>query len=285
MALEHGSAPPLAPGKDILWLRRSISVTKPTSLFTDLRVANPALRSMVQLILVKTSSGDMLEAAGNGLGPVLLEPDDAGYMLLARSVIGTVPAGLDLGAEDFVCPWMLRMLHSTGSSIKVGKQPTEHVLDANGYYVTNYGRELFRYQINPPAPPGNDAEGDAAEGAEAGEPVPPTTVHMTMQLRTLSPAVVNMYLLDVQADQVWGHDLEHIDPITALCTASMERDGRITATPLHFAEGLNEVVLPEVRLVHRPGRLPLDVIKARVHLPPPPHNCARNRVGGALSVK
>ena len=106
-------------------------------------MANPALRSMVQLILVKTSSGDMLEAAGDGLGPVLLEPDDAGYMLLARSVIGAVPAELDLGAEDFVCSWMLRMLYSTESSIDVGKQPTEHVLDANGYYVRTMVESSF----------------------------------------------------------------------------------------------------------------------------------------------
>jgi hypothetical protein len=112
---------------------------------------------------------------------------------------------------------------------------TEFVLDANGYYVRNLATELFRYAITPPSAPG------AAEGetAPAEEPV-----YMTVQLRTHSPALVDLYLLQVKKDQVWSQALEMIDPIAAICNASMERDAKITSTPLHLKRGLTSVMLP-----------------------------------------
>ena len=57
---------------------------------------------------------------------------------------------------------------------------------------------------------------------------------MTVQLRTHSPAVVKMWLLEVGADQVWsaGEDEAEVDPVTALCKTSMERDGSPAATSL-----------------------------------------------------
>ena len=250
MVLERGVAPPLTSGKEVIWLRRSLSVTVPTSLFLNLRVADPALRNSVQLMLVKSATGDMVEAANDCLGPLLLEPDDAGYMLLARSFIGMLPAGYDLAAEEFSCPWMLRSITDSGASVAVKNEPTEFVFDANGYYVDNYSSELFRYQINPPAPPPGEepAEGQEAPPAPKAEPV-----HMTVQLRTHSPAVVNMYLLDVATEHVWSQELEQIDSVSGLCNSSMERDGAITAAPMRFAQGLNGCTLPEVRLLFQPG--------------------------------
>ena len=71
---------------------------------------------------------------------------------------------------------------------------------------------------------------------------------MTVQLRTHSPAVVKMWLLEVGADQVWsaGEDEAEVDPITALCKTSMERDGKITTEPIRVIEGLNSCLFPEV---------------------------------------
>ena len=235
MLLERGKAPPLQSGKDILWLRRALSVTAPTTVFVDLMVAEPALRDFAQLMLVNTSTGEMVEAADQCLGPVILEPSDAPYMLLVRSVIGAMPQGYDIGGEGFVCAWLLRFIFSSSCSINVKPMATEFVLDANGYYVRNLATELFRYAITPPSAPG------AAEGetAPAEEPV-----YMTVQLRTHSPALVDLYLLQVKKDQVWSQALEMIDPIAAICNASMERDAKITSTPLHLKRGLTSVMLP-----------------------------------------
>jgi len=71
---------------------------------------------------------------------------------------------------------------------------------------------------------------------------------MTLQLRTHSPAVVKMWLLEVGAGQVWsaGEDEGEVDPITALCKTSMERDGHITTEPIRVMEGLNACLFPEV---------------------------------------
>jgi hypothetical protein len=159
MALERGKAPPLQMGKDVLWLRRSISVTAPTSLFVDLRITDPVLRNMVQLVLVKTSTGEMVEAAADSIGPVLLEPSDAGYSLLARSLIGALPEGYDVTSEEFTCPWLLRFIHAAAAAggVVVAAAPTEFVFDANGYFVKNFGSELFRFEIRPPAPPEAEA--------------------------------------------------------------------------------------------------------------------------------
>ncbi len=241
MLLERGKAPPLQSGKDILWLRRALSVTAPTRVFVDLRVADPALRDFAQLMLVNTSTGDIVEAADQCLGPVMLQPSDAPYMLLVRSVIGTMPEGYDIGGEGFVCPWLLRFIFSSACSINVKPMASEFVLDANGYYVRNLATELFRYAITPPEAPAA-AEGEAAP---AGEPV-----YMTVQLRTNSPALVDLYLLQVKQDQVWSQALEMVDPIAAICNASMERDGKITCTPLHLKRGLTSVMLP-VSIPHK----------------------------------
>ena len=265
MQLERGKAPPLASGKDILWLRRAISVSAPTTVLMDLRVADPALRDFAQLMLVNTSTGEMVEAANECLGPVLLEPSDSPYMLLVRSVIGDVPPGYDIASEEFVCPWLLRFICSSESAIKVDKMPTEFVLDANGYYVKNFGTELFRYQINPPAPP---EAPEPEEGQEAPPAPAPQPVYMTVQLRTHSPALVDLYLLDVKTDQVWSQAQEEIDPIVAICNASMERDGKITTKPLHLKHGLTSVMLPELRLVHKPERQYILLARLVARQPP-----------------
>ena len=275
MLLERGVAPPLQADKEILWLRRAVSVAARTSAVFNLRVLDPVLRNFVQLMLVETATGTALEAAGDSIGPVTLEPGSS-YVMLARSLIGALPDGYDVAAEDFACPWLLRCTHSAEAVPTLAPLPAASVFDDQGYFVDNPGAELFRYQLTPPEPPA------AEDGAEEPAAAAPSPVLVTCQVRTLSPAVVSMALLDVKTEEVWNQGVftkdeeqrgiwreegETIDPTNAVCTTSMERDSKITSTPVRASQGFNGCAIAEFPLVFQQGRQYILLARLESRLP------------------
>lgn len=109
-------------------------------------------------------------------------------------------------------------------------------------------KELFRYNLALPTPEGEGEAEAEEEGEEEGEGAVEKEkekgeeVTLTALLRTLSPAYVGLYLLDLPPNvKPWSTD--NVDPVSGRSVESAMRDGYVTVVPFRYGEGTNQVWL------------------------------------------
>jgi hypothetical protein len=216
-----GVAPaPLPAGADAVWFRARVSVPAPGPATFSLALSHAPLAPLVQLLLVDGRTGATLAAPHDSLGPVHLEPQPEGYFLAARSYHGAPPGG---GAasegEQSADPlggtrWEVTAVSPAAAAVALEALPAEHRFAANGYFVRNFSRELFRYRVAPPAEGGLvlSALLRAHSPAEIELVPPPLPTVAPTRVPTVHSLPSSQVLIEAPADAVWTPDL--VDPAT-----------------------------------------------------------------------
>eukprot|EP00960_Hanusia_phi_P071417 767548-Hanusia_phi.AAC.15 len=210
-----GTVEGLEPGKDTIWFRQNLRPAADCVCSLILKTANPHILSSVQLVLVESSTREVVFSTTNQIDSVVLRTSSDGYILIARSFLGDVEHAEGEEVAPLACSWSLAVLSS--SEVTMQSLESEHVLEANGYFVANYSRELFRYQLEPKEETG--------------------PVYFSVFLRSFSPADLKLSLIAARKDQVWHTHSR--DEATNEEVRTIEKDGQLVAAPLLEVQDLN----------------------------------------------